>query len=109
MAASHADSITDDPAPPGYRPVELPGLGDRRWIHQETGLAVDIMRFGRYHSHESTGTPDWYEHRVVVRPGGPAGRGRTVSTIDAGQDVAEGAARDWMAAHPDGVADLEAN
>lgn len=93
-------------APPGYRPVDLPGLGDRRWIHEVTGLAVDIMRFARQHSVESTGTPDWYEHRLVIRPDGPDGGGRAVDKTD-DPDYAIPMAAQWMREHPEGVCDVE--
>lgn len=94
----------DETSPPNYEPVELTGLGDRRWVHRETGLAVDIYRYARQHSPVSMGTPDWYEYQLVIRPDGPDGQGYKIDTTDTPEYAVPMAAQ-WMREHPGGLFD----
>lgn len=105
MAACQVETADDrTTAPPGYRPVDLSGLGDRRWVHEQTGLAVDLFRYARYRTARQTGVPDHYEHRLVIRPDGPDGRGVHVDSTTEPSYAVPMAAQ-WMREHPDGVFD----
>lgn len=102
MSARHDTAATADDCPPGYEPAEVNGLGDRRWVHRETGLAVDLFRYARDRTPDATGVPDWYEYQLVIRPDGPDGRGVRVGEQVWERDAAERLAREWMREHPGG-------
>lgn len=107
MACAHPDTAADA-APGQYREVETPGQKPRRWIHDGTGLVVELFRYARpYHRHDPL--PDHHEYRLVVRPDGPDGEGQCVDSTTDGfangpnDRTPADVAREWMAAHPDGV------
>lgn len=107
MAASQPDTTTDDTTPdvaPGeYRRADPTGLGDRRWVHDRTGLAVDLFRYARHKTAGATGVPDSYEYQLVIRPDGVDGGGQRVRDEIWDADVAVTVARDWMREHPSGT------
>lgn len=101
-------SGTDTPAPGDYRPH--PGKPNA-WIHEHTGIEVDIQRIDRRHHHEDP-LPDHYEHQLWVSK--PSGKSAFVerTTTNFGEGGTDNdpvaMAVDWMRDHPDGEVDLDA-
>lgn len=99
---------TIETAPAGYRRVDRPGE-QPYWIHEVTGLCVDLLRYARMtqmHDPQASRV-DHHEHQLVIRPDG---RGEPGAPVDrtTEDDHAVEMAREWMRSHPDGTVDLEA-
>lgn len=104
MAASTTEpTTTDEPAPENYRHLDTPGDRPDRWVHRETGLAVDLMRYARHRTAADV-MPDHFQYKLVIRPNGPNGSGRAVASATDG-DSAQVMATNWMVEHPEGVWD----
>lgn len=109
MACSEhsATSTPADSAPGQYRELETPGDRPERWVHEHTGLVVELRRYARYRTAKSTGTPDHYAYRLVIRPNGSDAPGVCVDSTRRGFDYGSGPgptalAHEWMREHPDG-------
>lgn len=90
-------------APPGYRRRERPS-GDPYWVHETTGLVVDLMRYCHPTQMEDArrASFDHYQYRLTIRPEGRGSIGKEVRTTR-DDDYAEEMAREWMREHPDGT------
>lgn len=93
-------------APPGYRPVENYNLLGQ-WVHESTGLAVELHRFSvpTQMQNPITARRNCYKYKLVIRPDGTGGSGVCVDeTKD--RDHSRVMAEEWMEAHPGGEAEL---
>lgn len=112
MSCQPAESAHETLDAPGqYRLADTVGDQPRQWVHNVTGLAVDLRRYARHKTARDTQI-DHYEYRLVIRPDGFGTPGTCVESTRRGFDFGSGRdpvelAYDWMREHADGTADLE--